>query len=284
MPHTSGTESVFQHIMKRKGTHSSVQIAKRPEEPAISAGPGLRWAADWKISDEFKGGVASRCKRQFRWMWTHPMWQGRPPAFFRRENTSIRNNILRLRARADKPDPWMPKEYHDFSSACVRTRSKRLYGYFEAMCRPMNSKLCSGFWLANNEHGTWTELDVMRYSTSKKQAGHEVPFRQLINTNLLVLQHPHPYVHAYSGPRSYDLGYDISTKPLKIALNWQADCIQWFVNDSLVRQEDNSHFHQPLYLYFDVEIFPQWFGVPRKNDNKNLSDAFEIFYIRTWHR
>ena len=46
-----------------------------------------------------------------------------------------------------------------------------------------------------------------------------------------------------------------------------------------VRSVENTYWHQPLYLIFDSETMPQWFGMP---DEKDLPSTFSIEYVRAW--
>ena len=44
---------------------------------------------------------------------------------------------------------------------------------------------------------------------------------------------------------------------------------------------ENTHWHHPLYLIFDSETMPEWFGLPKPED---LPSTFGIEYIRAWKR
>ena len=49
----------------------------------------------------------------------------------------------------------------------------------------------------------------------------------------------------------------------------------------LVRSVENTHWHQPLYLIFDSETMPEWFGMP---DDKDLPSTFSVEYVRAWKK
>jgi hypothetical protein len=49
----------------------------------------------------------------------------------------------------------------------------------------------------------------------------------------------------------------------------------------LVRTVQNTHWHQPLFLTFDSETMPEWFGMPNDAD---LPSTFSIEYIRSWKK
>jgi hypothetical protein len=42
-----------------------------------------------------------------------------------------------------------------------------------------------------------------------------------------------------------------------------------------------EQWHSPLYLTFDSETMPEWFGMP---DDKDLPSTFTIDYVRAWKR
>ena len=41
----------------------------------------------------------------------------------------------------------------------------------------------------------------------------------------------------------------------------------------------HTHWHQPLFLIFDSETMPEWFGMP---DDKDLPSTFSLEYVRAW--
>ena len=45
-------------------------------------------------------------------------------------------------------------------------------------------------------------------------------------------------------------------------LDWGKDEIRFYVDGVLVRTVENTHWHQPLFLIFDSETMPEWFGMP----------------------
>ena len=44
---------------------------------------------------------------------------------------------------------------------------------------------------------------------------------------------------------------------------------------------ENTHWHQPLYLIFDSETMPEWFGMP---EDKDLPSTFSVEYVRAWKK
>jgi hypothetical protein len=64
-------------------------------------------------------------------------------------------------------------------------------------------------------------------------------------------------------------------------LEWNEDEIKYFVDGVLVRSVENTHWHQPLFLIFDSETMPKWFGMP---DDKDLPSTFSVEYVRAWKK
>lgn len=248
----------------------------------ISTDASFEWKKDWDMSDEFNNGPSSVWLRRNRWETSNKRWIGRKPGFFRTENVVVRDGSMRLWSREDQPPFPNYSGYKDFSTGFVKTKKARKYGYFEISAKLMDSRISSAFWFANNEPTLWTELDVFEYSTSDKKTWYGAPFGHSFNTNMHVHRHPDG-VH-FSRPKIFDVGFNLSESVVKVGFNWQIDSIEWYLNDSLLRKEDNEHFHQPLHLQLDSETFPNWFSLPEKYGNNKLPNFFEIFYVRSFYR
>ena len=63
--------------------------------------------------------------------------------------------------------------------------------------------------------------------------------------------------------------------------DWGKDELKFYVDGVLVRSVENTHWHQPLFLIFDSETMPEWFGMP---DDKDLPSTFSVEYVRAWKR
>ena len=57
------------------------------------------------------------------------------------------------------------------------------------------------------------------------------------------------------------------------------DEIRYYVDGVVVRTVENTHWHQPLFLIFDSETMPKWFGMP---DDEDLPSTYSIEYVRAW--
>lgn len=211
--------------------------------PRLDPGRNHEWIQDWEMSDEFEKTVSTSWLRRYRWETFNPTWKGRAPSFFKKDNVIVDNGSMKLKSREDQPPSHFPPVYRDVSSAFVRTRRKRLYGYFEIYSRLMDSKVSSAFWFANHQPDKWTELDVFEFSTTDKPTNFGKPFSHLFNTNMHV--HRHPAGIKFSSPKVYDAGFNLSSQPIKVGFNWQQDKIQWFLSkaflDILVERMDGCN-------------------------------------------
>lgn len=271
------------HQKQRVTSATYQQIKPRPPYPPIRLPADMIWEPDREMSDEFNGSKISDWIGRSRWEINNHRWRGRKPGFFKESNVFVYNNTLHLKSMEDDPPKNVPPDYHSFSTSFVRTKKARLYGYFEIVCRLMDSNISSAFWLANNDERQWTELDVFEYSTSDEKVGGDHHFKRLFSTNYHVHRHPDPKVpEGVQSPKSYDIRVDLSRKRVKVGFNWQKDYIEWYLNDVLIRRDRNEYFHQPLHLQLDSETFPFWFGLPEKGSN-GLPNYFRIMYVRTWY-
>jgi len=230
------------------------------------------WVQYDPMTDEFEGGSLDTNK----WVRNMEWWKGRPPALFKAENVTVSGGQLQLTMRKEPlPDQLRAAGYHDYSSAAVHTKDRTCYGYFEVKARPMNSAGSSSFWFQQDSVPNWaTEIDV--FEIGGKAPRHEYKY--------------HMNLHVSATPtekRHWSIGQDWEA-PWKLAqdfhvygLEWDKDDLRYYVDGVLIRQVQNTHWHQPLYLIFDSETMPDWFGMP---DDKDLPSTFCIEYVRAWKR
>ena len=230
------------------------------------------WMKYEPMSDEFEHGFLDTDK----WVRNMHWWKGRQPALFKAENVTVENGQLLLRMRKEPvPEEFGKLGYHDYTSAAVYSRDRTCYGYFEVKARPMNSCGSSSFWFQQDATPGWlTEIDV--FEIGGKAPGHENKYHM----NLHVFRTP-------TEKRHWSIGGDWEA-PWRLAddfhiygLEWDEENIKYYVDGVLVRRVRNTHWHQPLYLIFDSETMPDWFGMP---DDRDLPSTFHIEYVRAWKR
>jgi len=230
------------------------------------------WTKYEPMSDEFEGGALDMQK----WIRNMSWWKGRQPALFKAENVTVEKGQLLLTMRKEAvPEEFAKQGYHDYTSAAVHSRNRTCYGYFEVQARPMNSGGSSSFWFQQDTTPGWsTEIDV--FEIGGKARGHENKYHM----NLHVFRTP-------AEKRHWSIGADWEA-PWRLAddfhvygLEWDKELIRYYVDGVLVRRVQNTHWHQPLYLIFDSETMPKWFGMP---DDQDLPSTFHIEYVRAWKK
>lgn len=231
--------------------------------------PGSTWRPIPEFTDEFEGKKLDMKK----WHDHNPTWLGREPGYFSKRNVAVANGKLHLTARVETLKD-LPKGYHTFTTAAVKSKALVKYGYFEINCRPMKSKASSGFWFYDDAPEEWTEIDVFEI------CGAGDKWKNTYNMNAHVFRTPTEKKHwskegKWKAPFAFVDDYHV------YALEWNKDVIKWWVDGKVVRELKNTHWHQPYSMNFDSETFPDWFGLP---DKETLPSTFSIEYVRSWRR
>jgi len=231
------------------------------------------WVKSQSLSDEFDGKSLDPTKWNVGLSW----WKGRQPAWFNPANVVVRDGQLQLTMRKERTPPALAKHgYRDYSSAALHARGRAGYGYYEIKARPMNSRGSSSFWFQVEDrtaHPNWaTEIDVFEL------CGKSAKFERRYNMNVHVFRTPQEKRHwsvsgAWTAPWRFVDDFHV------FGFDWGADQLRWYVDGVLVHTVENTHWHQPLYLIFDSETMPKWFGMP---DDADLPSTFRIEYVRAW--
>jgi beta-glucanase (GH16 family) len=176
--------------------------------------------------------------------------------------------------RKEKLPPEVEKQgYKGYTSAALHTKARTAYGYFEVMAKPMNSAGSSSFWFQVEDTPGWlTEIDVFEIGGNAKG------FEQKYNMNLHVFQTPQEKRH-WDVQHTWEAPWRLADAYHAYGLEWDKDEIKYFVDGVLVRSVANTHWHQPLFLIFDSETMPEWFGMPK---NEDLPSTFSVEYVRAW--
>ncbi|WP_332816230.1 family 16 glycosylhydrolase [Ramlibacter sp.] len=235
--------------------------------PPAPLGPGNlppQWQFDVDLSDEFEGG---QLEAQ-RWFDHDPLWEGRPPSRFDRRNVSHRRGLLRLLSTA-QPE-GSPSRYH---TAAIKARQPMRYGYLETRARAGASAISSAFWLYAKDEDRWTEIDVFELSGAPAQ-------RTTLHTAAHVFyDHPRGLRDPLHLQRPIALDFPVHEDFHVYGLAWSPERLEWWVDGRVVRALPNEHWHQPLHLMFDSEVFEDWFGLP---DAAALPARYDIDYLRVW--
>lgn len=230
---------------------------------------GAHWVRLPALSDEFKGKTLDGAK----WWPNNPDWQGRQPGWFAKENVQVKSGSLQITMRREDR-AGLPAGYHTYTSGAVKSKTRVLYGFFEARCRAMNSHGSSAFWFYDITPDWWTEIDVFEIggaAPGEMRADH---------TTLHVWHTPTTKTHWAKG--------ETWTTPAPLAeafhvygLDWERDRITYYFDGKIIRTLPNTDWHQPLFLNFDSETMPDWFGLPLDSE---LPSTFSIDWIRAWQK
>jgi beta-glucanase (GH16 family) len=228
------------------------------------------WKRFEPVSDEFEGDTLDLKKWNLGLYW----WHGRQPALFRESNVAVSGGKLHLTMRKEKvPERFESRGYKGYTSAAVHSDVRTGYGYYEVKAKPMNSGGSSAFWFQKEAEPGWqTEIDVFEIG------GNARGFEYKYNMNLHVFRTPRKKEH-WSVGGVWVAPWRLADDYHVFGLEWNAVQIKYFVDGVLVRSVENTHWHQPLYLIFDSETMPKWFGMPEDED---LPSTFSIEYVRAW--
>jgi len=241
----------------------------------VVAGPPQdgKWEPIPELTDEFDGDTLDESK----WHNHNPTWLGHQPGFFSQNNVSVADGKLHLIAKAEDL-PGLPEGYHTFTTAAVQSKAKVLYGYFEAKCKPMNSRVSSAFWFyaqdPDEANATWwTEIDIFELS-----GGHP-KWNQQVHMAAHVMATPEEGRKHFAFGEAWIAPFRLADDYHVYALDWNKDALKYYV-DGVVRYTlKNTRWHQPLHMDFNGETKPDWFGLPEK---ETLPSTFSIEYVRSW--
>lgn len=230
------------------------------------------WRRFERMTDEFEGDELDLEKWNRGLYW----WKGRQPALFSDSNVTVSDGKLHLTMRKEELQGKFEKlGYHDYTSAAVHSKVRSGYGYYEVQAKPMNSAGSSSFWFQVEDVPGWlTEIDVFEIGGNAKGFEHKY------NMNLHVFRTP-KYKEHWSVGGVWEAPWRPADDYHVYGLDWRPEEIRYFVDGVLVRSVENTHWHQPLFLIFDSETMPNWFGMPKDDD---LPSTYSIEYVRAWKK
>lgn len=211
-----------------------------------------------------------------KWIVGMSWWRGRQPAWFNPTNVAVRAGQLHLTLRRETVPAEMAKHgYHDYSSAALHTRARSSFGYYEVKARAMNSAGSSSFWFQQEGLPDWaTEIDV--FELGGKARGYERKY----NMTLHVTRTPQEKRH-WSVGAAWEAPWRWADDFHVFGFEWGREELVWYVDGVRVHTVQNTHWHQSLFLIFDSETMPEWFGMP---DDTDLPSTFSIEYVRAWKK
>lgn len=229
------------------------------------------WAAYPAVWDEFNGASLDRSK----WNYGIAEWHGPQPCWYSDANVAVKGGNLLLTLKYDTaPENLKAQGYNTYSGAGLTSKTKCLYGYYEARAKVGDSQGSSAFWFHCTEPTIWTEIDVFEISGAKP--GSENTVHQAVHVFKTPAEERHWQVHS-----TYVHSGRLADEYHVYGLEWTPSTIIYYFDGVPVRRGPNTHWHQPLYLNFDHDILKGWFGLPRPSD---LPSVFSVDYVRAWKK
>lgn len=265
------------NIWTRVGTLGSTPQQTHTDLPLSDQANAGRWVLDTQLSDDFNASTLDRD----RWYVNNGTGSdslGRKPGLFVPENASLGSGNLNIVFRKQTlPEKYVKLGFKDYTSAMVHSNERRLYGYFEARAKPMNSAGSSAFWLAwTGLPENATEIDIFEIGGKTRDG----QFDRLYNMNGHVWATPQSTGHLANGS-TWTAPWRLASAFHVYGFDWQPDTLRWYVDGVLVRESKNTHWHFPMQVVFDSEAFWSWFGVV---DDADLPSTFRVDYLKVWHR
>lgn len=241
-------------------------------------------------------------------------WDGRQPGLCLRENVWVQKPTpynfmgLRIRARSyykDSPrfnqifrrkpgvgrNPFKTPEergYQTYTTGMVSSKKAVLYGYFEVEARTMLTQLVNAWWFSSRINNKWTEIDVFENSYVNKQES---------KWNMDMRKRSVPNAHSFDAPgdvsrdklytlkpKEYEHWEPIAYKSHTYGLLWTPERIVWFFDGKPFVSAKNTHWHQPVFVRFDVETNFRWHGIlPNVWKLHNNPRMYSVHYFRVYN-
>ena len=279
--------------------------ADAPKTPQCEEARG--WKQNLAASDEFNGGALDRGK----WDGWCRSFQGRSSTsasvaksedgfVFSPGNVAVEGGELTLAARRlNGHELRSPRNeflcYAPYSTAIVRSRRKHVYGYYEIRAKTMKACVSNAFWLYDPHSddpgvkfapGDFSEeIDIFETTGRPDFRGKAADCsKTYYNTTHFYAT---PYLEGIVNRRrilasqgtKVKVDYDFCDAYHTYGFLWTPEKLVWYLDGKVTREERNEHFHRPLHVTFDCEVFAGWFGVP---DPEDLPAKFCIDYFRLW--
>ena len=230
--------------------------------------------AEWQplpnFTDEFEASALDTAK----WHPNNPEWQGRQPGWFSPKNVTASDGKLHITMKKESL-PGLPPGYHTYTCGAVKSKATALYGFFEVKARAMNSRGSSAFWFYSSTPTWWTEIDVFEIGAGAPK------HKRAVHMNVHVFVTPEDGKKHWDKSSTWEAPFDLAADYHVYALEWDKREITWYVDGVRRRTSPNTHWHQPLFLNFDSETMPEWFGLPEEG---TLPSTFSIEYVRAWQK
>ncbi len=227
------------------------------------------WKMDKQLSDEFD----RKKLNTKRWHPNNPSWKGRMPTYFHGSNVSLDGNELIFKINQHGNDS-LPEGY-THTAGFIKSKERILYGYFESEMKLMDAPWVSGFWLTFGDSEWWTEIDICENDPGVERN------RNDLNSNVHVFRAPPEkgdVKEHFSITKRFFYPEELQKDYHVWGLEWNKEVIRFYIDGIMFREQENTHWHQPLTINFNNES-NKWFGaLPDERTDKE----FRVKYLRVW--
>ncbi|HEY5585970.1 MAG TPA: sugar-binding protein [Ruminiclostridium sp.] len=253
-----------------------------PNLPQADLDNTRNWNFSTTFSDEFNGTTLDLTK----WLGNSPNWYGRQPSIFDSNNVKVGNGNLTLSAKyVDEMTPEMIEanshlaptdpQYHNYTTALVSSNEASGYGYYEIRAKTAEISIGSNFWF----QGTGTEIDVYEQTALyDESSGIYTQYKIPTNTH----DFSKGWANDVANPITYTTTEDTSEDYHTYGLDWNANWIRIYFDNTLIRETKNVGFNESERILFDMETYPGFSRIPPKEDFTGSNGDYNIDYIRVW--
>ena len=242
----------------------------RPKPPE-----GYVWLLNDGLSDEFDEPKLDGKK----WFPLHPYWGGRLPSQFISDNVTMDHGHLILRSTARpriETDGVAKIGGISVNAACLSSaEASASYGYYEARFRASRLSMSSSFWM----QGKYSEIDIAEQMGAPLKSPEEAYYL-------------HANTHFFKDSWKNDKNTRIKWRMPRGAADvdhtygawWKDEDTVWFYCDGkeVAKIKTGGKFLEPMYLFFDTEVFVDA-GLPTDKSLKDaLSNGMSVGWVRAW--
>ncbi len=230
------------------------------------------WRLNSEHSDEFNG---TQLDTEL-WYPTNPGWKGRIPTQFHPANVTIANGYANFAINQHGDDELL--EGYTHSSGFLVSKNTFLYGYFEGRLKLSDNTWISGFWMSHNQPDWWTEIDICENCPGVEKNRHD------FSTNIHVFKSPKDQGDVkshFSRTAKYYIPFELQRDFHVWGLEWTEEYIRFYLDGVLIREAENTHWHQPLRININQES-NKWFGALPSEDR--IDELYLVDYFRVWEK
>lgn len=178
--------------------------------------------------------------------------------------------------------------YNTYTTGMISSKRPVKYGYFEVEAKTMKTQLVNAFWFSSRINGKWTEIDVFENShITSKESKWNMDMRLRSVPNAHVYNRPTARIHRKHllslRPPHFEHHEPLAFRAHVYGLLWTPKVITWFFDGKPFVSVPNKHWHQPMFVRFDVETNLAWHGIlPNRKLLHDHPRLFSVHYFRVY--